>query len=109
MTSLGRFEGLIEEINQACENFDGEEKAWIHNELMEITGLNSIRYYQGVHMNEPYGVTSETKTKARVIHNIFIEKGLESPLENFWGFRKMKHNPDKKKRGKKKKGGRRRI
>jgi len=109
MTSHGKYERLMEEINQACENFDGEEKEWIRDELMEITGLNDIRFYQALHINDTYNASSNVKIRARVIHNIFIEKGLISPLENFYGFRKMKYNPNKKKGGKKKKGGRRRI
>ncbi len=116
MTSLGGyFEEIMEQINQACENFEGEEKQWIKDELMAFSGFLDSGYRQGKfpHISQegcgPKAWKKKINERFRVIHNIFIENGLESPLEDYDGFRKTKHNPDKKKGGKKKKGGRRRI
>ncbi len=109
------YEDQLEYVNKLCENFD-EDEQWIREELYEITGLNSVDYWQGVQLNipgqkcGPKAVRKRDNERFRIIHNAFIEKGLESPfVGQFSGFRKTKYNPDKKKGGKKKKGGRRRT
>jgi hypothetical protein len=108
------YEEQMEYVNKLCECLN-EDEQWIREELYDLTGLNSVDYWQGVSLNVqgqkcgPKAVRKKENEKIRIIHNIFIEKGLESPFVEFSGFRKTKHNPDKKKGGKKKKGGRRRI
>ncbi len=107
------YEELLEFVDKMSEHFD-EDEQWIREELMDISGLNSVNYWQGV---KPRGTEYITQKAVRkhdrerilVLHNIFIEKGLESPFVSYSGLSKTKHNPDKKKGGKKKKGGRRRI
>lgn len=108
------YEELLEFVDKMSEHFD-EDEQWIREELFELTGLNSVNYWQGVRLNipgnkcGPKAVRKQENERIRVLHNIFIEKGLESPFESYSGFRMTKHNPDKKRGGKKKKGGRRRT
>jgi len=104
---------LMEYINELCESFTGEEQ-WIRDELIDLSGLNEPNWWQGfqIHFTEAgsnKGLRKKDNDRHRVLHNIFIEKGLESPFVGFSGLRPTKYNPDKKKGGKKKKGGRRRI
>jgi hypothetical protein len=109
------YEQQMETVNKACEQFDEEDRQWIREEMMDISGLNSVYYWQGIYKTNQkgyftrQGVRKIDRERIRVLHNIFIEKGLKSPYENYLGLSETKHNPDKKRGGKKKKGGRRRI
>jgi len=110
------FESLSEWINQMCESFS-EEEQWILEEVRELSGLglDSVNYWRGLNNNLPKdqwntkAFKKSEKERIQVVHNIFIEKGLESPFKELSSLKKTKYNPDKKRGGKKKKGGRRRI